>query len=154
MTAMRWIALALAVAASPAMSQDWPPQVQTLLDGYAAECAGFENGMTTLEDGAVRPLVLNGTEGHVVDTRHMQCSSAASMFCGGTGGCAVGFVLDGHVTERLTKGWQKVGTPPFEVLLLQVHGSLCGGTNLTPCFEAMAWDPGSGSLTTLAPRAE
>lgn len=145
-----WPVLMLAVSAGSAFAEDYPEPVARSLDRATTECAGFENGTVTVEAEAIQRIDLtgNGDDDWVVDTHHMQCSSAASMFCG-TGGCAVDFIVGDTVLDALSKGWEIVPFGQLRVLLLQIHGSECGGTNLNPCVEALVWDPGKTAFSTL-----
>ena len=43
-------------------------------------------------------------------------------------------------TSLLNQGWDVVTFGRNRVLLMDVHGSRCGGINPTPCVEALAWD--------------
>ena len=114
------------------------------------DCASFDNGTLTVQEGAfVRTdLTGEGTPDWVLDETHLLCSSAASLWCG-TGGCGVNFLVDDVVTTRLAKGWEVVPFPPMTVLLVQIHGVNCGGTNLNACVEAMVWDPTEKRFYTL-----
>ena len=142
------IALALALAAPPVLAADRPQAVTDALDLAAEDCADFENGTLSGQEMAAYSIDLTGDgRGWVVDTGRLSCSSAASMFCGGTGGCPVTFVVGDSATEVLTKGWTLADFPPLRVILMQIHGSECGGTNLTPCVSAMVWDEGSQRFT-------
>jgi hypothetical protein len=39
----------------------------------------------------------------------------------------------------LVKGWKVAEWASDRVLLMQVHGANCGGTNLRRCYEAVVW---------------
>lgn len=152
--------LALGLAAvQPALAQDAvvveteiPAAFSQILGSRAAECAGFENGKMTVEEGAIFRTDLDGdgTPDWVLDELHLSCSSAAGLLCG-TGGCNVNFLIGDVLTTRLAKGWEVVDFPPMTVLLVQVHGVNCGGINLNPCVEAMVWDPTEKRFFSLAP---
>jgi hypothetical protein len=142
----------LSASAAPlAAQQDWPAPITSAIETARAECAGFENGTLDVPWNAVSrtDLTGNGQADHVLDFGRLACSSMVSMYCG-TGGCSVLFVVDGEVTERLSKGWSVERLGPMTVLLNQVHGSECGGTNLNPCVEAMVWDAQESRFFTLA----
>ena len=146
---MRLILLPLvACCALPAHASD----VQSVLAEARAECAAIDNGTLTVLDGAVTEHDFNGdgAPDHVIDAYEMECSTGLSLFCG-TGGCALTVIVDGVATPLLAKGWQTVETGIDTVLLLQVHGSACGGTNLNPCYEALVWDDGAGRFWSVMP---
>ena len=118
-----------------------PPDLQAIVGQRTVECNAFEGGELQLEDGAIQRVDLNGDseEDWVLDEFFFRCSTAASLFCG-TGGCGVNFQIGDAMTSRLAKGWDVLSMPPFSLVLLQVHGSNCGGTNVNPCVDALAWD--------------
>lgn len=146
--------LALALVSGNALADDQATVLDPVIDALRQECAAFESGVLTVPDDAIQQTDLTGDgRGWVLDYGKVDCSSMASLSCG-TGGCGLALVVDDHVTERLTKGWQVVDMPPYRVVLTQVHGSLCGGTNLTPCFEALVWDEAVSGFSTLTPREE
>ncbi len=145
---------ALAAAGAPLAAQEAPGALTDALDSAAAECAAFEGGVLTVPESAPREVYLGGAGGGwVLDFADLSCSSMASFGCG-TGGCRVLFAVGDHVTERFAAGWTVVAFGVRPVVLLDVHGSLCGGANPTPCVEAMVWDAEGGQFSTLAPRAE
>jgi len=145
--------LLLALAAPFAAQTPAPPDALTArLDLLAGQCRSYDQGVVTGLDRAIRPLDLTGDgEGWVLDTAGLSCSSAASLYCGGTGGCEVTFAVGAHVADRLTKGWTLVRLGRLPVILMQVHGTRCGGTNLTPCAEALIWDAGAQDFASIAP---
>ncbi|MBL9059847.1 MAG: hypothetical protein JNK88_07475, partial [Mangrovicoccus sp.] len=133
------------VAAQPAhadesivVETEIPPAFAQILASRNAECAGFENGALTVNEGAIIRTDLDGdgTADWVLDETRLACSTAASLMCG-TGGCTVNFLIGDVLTARLAKGWEVVPFPPMTVLLVQIHGVNCGGTNLNACVEAM-----------------
>lgn len=140
------------LSSAPGIAQEnWPDPINSALETARAECAAFENGTLDIPWGTVRRTDLsgNGQMDHVLDFGRLACSSMVSMYCG-TGGCSVQFVVDGTVTERLSKGWSVERFGPITVLLNQLHGANCGGTNLNPCVEAMVWDAEEKRFFTLA----
>lgn len=142
----------LIASAALAQSDDMPLPLAAALETARAECASFDGGSLDIGYAAVsRPdLTGDGTPDWALDESQLACSSAASLFCG-TGGCMVTFVVGDTATERLTKGWQVVEFGPWHVVLLQVHGSLCGGINPTPCVEALVWDSDAQRFSTPVP---
>ena len=133
----------LAAIAVPAMADETEPpaELQAIIGQRTVECSSFEDGVLSLKDGAVQRIDLNGDgeDDWVLDEFFFNCSTAASLFCG-TGGCGVNFQIGDVLTSRLAKGWDVHSMPPLSLVLLQVHGSNCGGTNVNPCVEALAWD--------------
>ena len=136
-------------SAAPA---ETPDAISALLAEAQQACAAFEDGVLTIGAKAIqRPdLDADGAPDWVLDTGQLQCSSMASLYCG-TGGCTHVFVVGGHSLDRLAKGWGVVDLPPLRVLLLQVHGADCGGTNLRRCVEALTIDA-DGFQTVRPPR--
>ena len=137
------IVFCLLAFAIPAMADETelPPELQAIIGQRTVECSAFEDGVLSLEDGAIQRIDLNndGTDDWVLDEFFFRCSTAASLFCG-TGGCGVNFQIGDVLTSRLAKGWEAHFMPPFSLILLQVHGANCGGTNVNPCVEALIWD--------------
>lgn len=128
--------------AAQAHADDLPGPVRAAVDQAKAECTAFENGELALEEGALVQVDLtgNGVLDWVVDTLHMQCSSAASLFCG-TGGCQLNLIVAEITTDAQSKGWDVIDFGPNRVVLMDVHGSMCDGINPTPCVAALSWDP-------------
>ena len=73
-----------------------------------------------------------------LDEFRLGCSTAASLFCG-TGGCTTTFKVGDSVMTLLNKGWDLALMNTGPVLLAQIHGSDCGGTNLNRCVVALTW---------------
>lgn len=145
--------LVFLIFALPALADETelPPELQAIVGQRTVECSAFEDGVLSLEDGAIQRIDLDG-DGEVdwvLDEFFFRCSTAASLFCG-TGGCGVNFQIGDVLTSRLAKGWDVHAMPPLSLILLQVHGSECGGTNVNPCVDAMAWDPAELRFFTLA----
>ena len=134
----------LFLVALPALAEE-PAGVEGVIDEARARCAAFEGGTLTVTDTAIvaTDLTGDGTRDAVVDGRGLRCSSAVSLFCGGTGGCEIALVAEGTVTPLLAKGWRVVDWAGDRIVLLQVHGSECGGTNLRRCYEALVWSEGA-----------
>lgn len=141
--------LALPAAAQPV--EDLPAPLQAAIDTARTDCANFESGTLEVTWGATTrtDLTGDGQPDLVLDLGKLQCSSIASLYCG-TGGCSVMFAVGDTVTERLSKGWTVQRFGPLTVVLNQVHGSACGGTNLTPCVEALVWETDARRFTSLA----
>ncbi|WP_420402744.1 hypothetical protein [Nisaea sp.] len=116
-----------------------------VVEAVQAECAAIDGGLLTLEADAIQRLDLtgDGRPDEVIDGRDLSCSSSRTLFCGGTGGCRLFLVVGESVTEEMSKGWKLVRLGHLPVLLLQVHGSRCGGTNLRSCVKALVWSEGA-----------
>lgn len=117
--------------------------VDEILQTGRESCESFENGDFSLEDGAIAEVDLDGdgAPDKVVMESRFQCSSAASLYCG-TGGCMTHMVVGDQVYSRLAKGWKAVEWAGDTIILLALHGSECGGTNLRRCYEAITWSEG------------
>ncbi|MEM8555489.1 MAG: hypothetical protein AAGF71_11785 [Pseudomonadota bacterium] len=150
LSALLTVAPILTKADVTASAIQWPEPVKALVQDAQAECGAIMGGNLEISADAVDPVPMGDTLLWVVDTFHMRCSTLPSLFCG-TGGCSLHLVAGDHQSQHLSKGWQFVEMGPLSVILLQIHGSECGGTNLIPCVEALAWDDTTGTFTTLRP---
>lgn len=131
--------------AASADAQDLDGLPHKLLEKVEAAqqtCLDFENGQFTLEFGAVHRVDLDGDNERdwVLDEAGFNCSTAASLYCG-TGGCMSHFLTEDRLLSLLNQGWDLRNMGAFLVLLVDVHGSQCGGINPTPCVTASVWDP-------------
>lgn len=154
--AARTMALALAglATAAPAPAETYAPALIALIDEATAACRAFENGTLDVPgDAAVRLDLTGDGRGWVLDHGRMACSSAASLFCG-SGGCLTAFVVGDHVTTRMSQGYGMAQLGDRPVILVDVHGALCGGINPTPCVEALVWDGDRETFSTVAPPPE
>lgn len=148
------LALLSLLGAPVALAQDLtdlPAPLQDAIETARTDCAGFENGTLDIPWDAVArtDLTGNGETDLVLDLGKLACSSAASLYCG-TGGCTVLFSVGDTLTERLSKGWTVQRFAHLTVLLNQIHGANCGGTNLNACVEALVWDDPEQRFFTLA----
>lgn len=107
------------------------------------DCAFFDDGILTVEDGAIQKADLSGdgNADEIVDMRYLSCSTAVSIFCG-TGGCSLSVIVNRQSFDFLSKDWRIVPFGSDQILLLEVHGAECGGTNLRKCYEAQIWSEG------------
>lgn len=112
-----------------------------IMDEGKALCSGMDDGAFSIEDFAVANIDLNGDgiEDKIINEAGFLCSTAASLYCG-TGGCNIHAIVGDVTTSWLAKGWQIVQSGPDMVLLMQLHGVECGGTNLRSCYVAETWD--------------
>lgn len=134
------LALSFAAPASAQSSDATEASVAAMIDQVRSDCASFESGKLTVTANAVTrtDLTGDGIDDAVVDTAGLECSSAASLYCG-TGGCTLFLVTGAETMDVLAKGWKVVDWGGDRVLLLQIHGANCGGTNLRRCYRAMVW---------------
>ncbi|MCR9212204.1 MAG: hypothetical protein NXI13_00690 [Proteobacteria bacterium] len=107
------------------------------------DCKAFENGVFSTTRKAIPRIDLtgDGIPDTIIDSLQFRCSTAGTLWCG-TGGCEITIIVEGKPYEFLAKGWKVVDWTSFKVLLLQVHGSQCGGTNLLNCVRAVVWSDG------------
>ena len=132
---------ALITPAASADLPELPAQLQEKVENARQACAELEEGVFQLEWGAVDRVDLDGdlNQDWVLNESNFACSTAASLYCG-TGGCMSHFLVDGVLQSMLNRGWELVNLGPNKVLLVDVHGSQCGGINPTPCVVASIWD--------------
>lgn len=118
-----------------------PSPLREKIDIAAKSCADFDNGQFALENDAIKRVDLDGDAlaDWVVDEAGFACSSAASLY-GGTGGSMSHFLVGAKVASILNQGWEVIRFGPQVVVLLDVHGSQCGGINPTPCVTSSVWD--------------
>ena len=138
------VLLAVATLAFPLYAQDLnelPPALAEKLAAAEKSCSEFDNGTFSVAFGAVKRTDLDGDlqPDWALDEAGFACSSAASLFCG-TGGCMSHFLIGDSLSSILNQGWDMTQIGPFHVLLIDVHGSQCGGINPTPCIVAGVWD--------------
>lgn len=148
------IAAIICVFASTGQAQDvstLPKPLAEKVEAARKSCGEFENGQFALEWGAVSRVDLDGDlrPDWVLNDFGFACSSAASLYCG-TGGCESHFLVGDTVTSLLNQGWDVVTFGQNRVLLMDVHGSRCGGINPTPCVEAFTWDQEAKAWRTLS----
>jgi hypothetical protein len=95
-------ALALILLATPALAEDWPPEVAAIVEEASASC----DGDFTAAPEAVTQADLNGdgTPDWVVDSGAFQCSTSATLYCG-TQGCGVDTVIDGTRASFTLHDW-------------------------------------------------
>ena len=135
---MRCLSLCLLLAGVPLA----PAQALTaedIITEARGDCASFDKGEMAVMEGAVQEVELTGSAPAevVVDWSKFNCSTAASLW-GGTGGQSMSLLTNGQRQDWLVLGWQVVqfGQP---VLLLQLHGTECGGSGAQACVEALVW---------------
>ncbi|WP_103258780.1 hypothetical protein [Tabrizicola aquatica] len=95
-------ALCLSLLSTPALAQDWPPEVAEIV----AEAQRMCRGTFTAEPRAVTRRDLNGdgTLDWVVDSGEFQCSVSSDTYCQAAG-CYVDTVIDGTRGLLLVRAW-------------------------------------------------
>lgn len=97
--------LLLTLLATPALAQDWPPEVAAILEEASASCDGsFTAGPEAITQ---RDLNGDGIPDWVVDSGAFQCSTSATLYCG-TQGCSVDTLIDGIRTSFTLHDWDTV----------------------------------------------
>ena len=139
------VIIALPMPAVASDVSDLPAQLQEKVNQAQQACSDFENGEFAMDWGAVARVDLDGDlrPDWVLNEVSFACSSAASLYCG-TGGCMSHFLVGDVLGSVLNQGWDVADIGPYRVLLTDVHGSLCGGINPTPCVTASIWDSEAG----------
>ncbi len=150
---MRFLAAILLIALVPIVrgSADLPAPLAERIDATRKSCHDYREGELDLDRAAVQRVDLDG-DGEadwVVDEFAFRCPTAASLFCN-TGGCLSHFLVAGKTVSFRNQGWETVGFGRYRVLLLDRHGSDCGGANPTPCVSAHVWDADNGSWRSVA----
>lgn len=114
--------------------------VDDVLAEAAAECTALDGGTFAPNDAvAMLDVTGDGLPDTVIDWGKFGCEKAASAFSG-TGGAPLTVLVGDQRFDKRSKGWLVVPTPPGPVLLMQVHGTECGGIGADPCFEAAIWN--------------
>ncbi len=120
--------------------------VAGVFEEAAAECASVDAGIFAPGDAAGDTAVTevdltgDGSPEQIIDLAGFTCSTLAS-FYGGTGGAPIVVLAGGRRFDWTVLGHRVIpwdGLPP--VLLMSVHGGLCGGTGSDPCVQAAVWN--------------
>jgi hypothetical protein len=116
---------------------------QKVMDEARKDCSSFENGVLATTRKAIPRIDLtgDGIPDTIIDSHEFRCSTSASMYCG-TGGCSLWVIVGDTSYPYMAKGWKIVEWANSKILLLEVHGSECGGTNLRKCIRAEVWSDG------------
>lgn len=96
-------------------------------------------------------LTGDGRPETLIDWAGFACAQARSAFSG-TGGSPLTVLVDGRRFDMMSKGWRLIEVPAGQVLLMQVHGTDCGGIGADPCFETAIWN--GARFMSLRPAAE
>lgn len=141
---LKWVGVIMLVAAVLTGNARAETAEQKVFEAARADCKAFENGVFATTRKAIPRIDLtgDGKPDTIIDSVDFRCSTAGTLWCG-TGGCALTIIVDGTAHDFLAKGWKVVDWGRFKVLLLQVHGSECGGTNLLTCVRAVVWSDGA-----------
>ena len=133
--------------------QGTPPEITRSAAAYLDECESYGSSPSPT-DKFVTAVDLNddGEPDYVIDTNEMN----ASCFCG-SGGCTIeAWVSDrgdyAMAYQSNVRGWQvspKEGLPP--VLIVDVHGTACGGVGADICLKAFVYRDGKLIQTTAGP---
>lgn len=118
--------------------------LEQIIDEARENCRSMDNGVFSYGEGAIHDVDVSG-DGEpdvIIDSAGFNCTTAASFWCG-TGGCMLSVVIDGESYGFLTQGWEVVDLHNYRVLLLAVHGSECGGSNVRKCVRAEVWSEGA-----------
>ncbi|MEL6751569.1 MAG: hypothetical protein AAFO70_05775 [Pseudomonadota bacterium] len=141
------IAAAVAFSAPPAKAAVTDGAVEAVIAEARAECATQDDGVLTLEDGAISraDLMREAGKDAIVDFAKLSCSSAPSLYCG-TGGCNLVLLTDGKRTDVLAKDWRLLefgeGTYAQTVVVIAVHAHECGADMTHRCYRALTWSDG------------
>ena len=97
--------LALLMITSPALAQDWPPEVAAIVDEAKSICEGT---FTAAPDSvSQRDLNGDGTPDWVIDSGAFQCADSTGTYCG-TSGCGVETLIDDTRGSLLLHSWDTV----------------------------------------------
>jgi hypothetical protein len=98
-------AFALLLLATPALAQDWPPEVAAIVEESKSICSGDFSAVPE----AVTQRDLNGddTPDWVIDSGLFKCSDSYGTYCG-TRGCGVETLIDGTRSALLLHSWDTV----------------------------------------------
>ena len=123
------------LVSSQAFAQSYSEIVQEYRDGCSAEGGELEvvDGAVTYED-----LTGDGSDDMIVSASYFQCSTVPYFRCG-TGGCDLYLIADSVTQRFLARSWSIAGNSDVPVILLSVHGSLCGGVGADECIQAVTW---------------
>jgi hypothetical protein len=140
------IVFALVALAPPAWAES---PVEKILAEAAESCSGIDGGTMTAPEGTVTEVELGGgVTAAIVDEGALQCSSAASAYCG-SGGCMLHAVVGDKVTTWQATGWRLIDWNQDKILLIGRDGGWCGGSGAERCYEAVVWS--DGRFLTVAP---
>ena len=138
-------ALPLLLAISGAGAETTQEPLDRIIAEARSDCASLDGEFSLLGEAVVEIDLTGDNEPEtLLDASRFSCSTSASLFCG-TGGCSISVLVDGQTYQWLSRGWKVVEWEPHIVLLLDRHGSDCGGNNMRSCVEALTWTEGGFS---------
>jgi hypothetical protein len=146
------VLLILWLLAGPAFAEvvDEETPVDRVLAAAAAACAGIDGGTMSVGENAITGVDLDGDGAvdTIVDESRLECSSAASAFCG-SGGCMLHAVVGDSLTSWQATGWRVLDWEQDRLLLIGRDGGWCGASGAERCYEAAVWS--DGRFLSLAP---
>ena len=114
----------------------------------AQECRNYERGRLTAGPDFARQAEFNGDgkPDFLLSIQGLDCSTAASLLCGGSAGCAYEVIMStsGPAYRRISLGTIQAvdiisGKGPAR-LRLGLHGSSCGRVGSDTCYKTIAWN--------------
>jgi hypothetical protein len=149
-TEANWPLATAAKAAELKPPSGAPPEITQSAKAYLEECESYGSAPSPT-DRYIAAVDLNddGAPDYLIDTNEMN----APCFCG-SGGCTIeAWVSDagGHklAYQSNVRGWQVVPKESFPpMLLVDLHGSACGGVGADLCLKALVYRDGKLTDTT------
>lgn len=131
-----------------------PPAVETIIAGYAEQCTQLGG---TLAQGGDRPLAMSsdldgdGVADFVLNPQNLDCSTAATAYCG-NGGCDIAIAVsgNGYADPISVLGGQPTlsQTEDGTVAEIWVDGTNCGAADAQQaCWAHYGWPDGALALT-------
>ncbi len=145
---MRVRAALLLALASPAVAQDRPQALQSLLDYHQAACSA-QGGTLSLADDAVLPAFLFGPEdpASILDSGKLSCSTAPRMFTAEGIGREINVFVGEAQHSLVVLDWSLIPDDDRQLLQVTIAGELLNRPE--PGTFRMTWDPATQSLTTI-----
>jgi hypothetical protein len=137
---LRVLILVLAITPFTSVRPAQASQADKILHDASVICKKM-GGEFHASERAITQVELTGDDllETVVDARHYSCSSLRSAYCG-SAGCQLTVIVGDQPFQLHAQDWKVVQWDETPVLLFQVHGMSCGGTNLNKCVSALVWD--------------
>lgn len=141
-------AFLMAMAATPALSQERPQALQALLDYHAAACTAQGGSLSTADDAISRAILVDPEDpAFILDSSRLSCSTAPAMFCADSIGCEINVFQDEAQHSLIVQNWSLVQDDDRQLLQVTIAGALINQPK--PGTFRMAWDPMTKSLVTL-----
>ena len=132
---------AVPASLSPEMHQ----KIQGTMSNAEQLCTDFDGELTT-QDNVVRQLDLNSDnviDVVVIDESLLSCSTGASLYCGGSGGCSVHFLSASDLVTVRVQSWEQTRSETGEhVFRLGLHGTACDEMGATACYKDLTFKDG------------